>query len=414
MYRPEAVEARKKDGLGKIILIRPVSFSVMTAIALSILGIFIVFLFAVDYSKKNTVSGEITPDKGTIKVSAPNQGLIYKKLFVDNVEVKAGDVLFVLRNALYMTDSEDAKNVSIQEIKETISSINLEISDVAESNEKNIEVLKLKISNLEKEILYVDQQIVTQSSRLALSKKVMDKYKLLLPNGLVTDDQYTQKKIDFLNQTESEKVLLQKLSSLRNQKIDLGLRINESRDNAKITISRLQRELSGKNNELTKASSDREFAITSPIDGVVSSTLVTEGQPVDSGQTLASIIPSHSTLTARLLVPSKSIGFIEKGNPVSLRYQAFPYQQFGQHKGYVQAISMVPVMIRDTKFNSSKASQNEEALYIVDVALENQFILARGEKMPLMAGMVVEADIKYAKLPLYMWMFEPLLSLSKI
>lgn len=75
---------------------------------------------------------------------------------------------------------------------------------------------------------------------------------------------------------------------------------------------------------------------------------------------------------------------------------------------------MVPVMISDTKFNSPKASQADEALYIVDVALENQFIVSRGQKLPILTGMIVEADIKYAKLPLYMWMFEPLLSLSKI
>lgn len=414
MFRPEAVEARKNDGLGKIILIRPISFSIMTGLAVIILGIFIVFLATMNYSKKNTVSGEITPDRGTIKISAPNHGLLFKKYFKDNAPVKEGDILFVFRNSLYTADSEDTKNVAVREIKETIDNLNREIANVADSNAKNIDLLKSKIGNLEKEILYVGQQIETQSLRLALSKKLMEKYKSLLPKGLVTEDQYTQKLIDFLNQTEAEKVLLQKLSSLGNEKIDVGKTIDESSANAKISISKLQRELAAKNNDLAKAASDREFAITSPIDGIVSTTLVAEGQSVDDGQILASIIPSNSIFRARLLVPSKAIGFMEKGNPVSLRYQAFPYQQFGQHKGHVEAISMVPIMISDTKFNPSKASQSEEAMYIVDVALENQFIITRGERMPLLAGMVVEADVKYAKLPLYMWMFEPLLSLSKI
>ncbi|CAN4280033.1 HlyD family secretion protein [Pseudoxanthomonas sp. LjRoot125] len=43
-------------------------------------------------------------------------------------------------------------------------------------------------------------------------------------------------------------------------------------------------------------------------------------------------------MEAELLVLSRTIGFVEAGDPVLLRWQAVPYQKFGHQEGEVSAI----------------------------------------------------------------------------
>jgi len=61
------------------------------------------------------------------------------------------------------------------------------------------------------------------------------------------------------------------------------------------------------------------------------------------------LLPKGSQLQAQLLAPSRAVGFIEPGDKVLLRYQAFPYQKFGHHAGKVVRVSrsaIVPAVAR--------------------------------------------------------------------
>src|SRR3546814_4448562 len=79
--------------------------------------------------------------------------------------------------------------------------------------------------------------------------------------------------------------------------------------------------------------------IKAPAAGLIANRSITLGQAVQAGQPLLSILPQGATLQAQLLVPSRAIGFIAPGDTVLLRYQAFPYQKFGHHRGKVVRIS---------------------------------------------------------------------------
>jgi membrane fusion protein len=92
-------------------------------------------------------------------------------------------------------------------------------------------------------------------------------------------------------------------------------------------------------------------------------------------------------LQAQLLVPSRPVGFIEPGDRVLLRYQAFPYQKFGHHGGKVIRVSRSAINPETT------GAQTTEPYYRVLVALDRQDITAYGRPEPLRPGMVLDADI---------------------
>ncbi len=151
----------------------------------------------------------------------------------------------------------------------------------------------------------------------------------------------------------------------------------------------------------------RETVIRAPVSGTVTNIAVSRGASLAADAPLATVLPVGSGLEAQLLVPTRAIGFVQPGNEVVLRYDAFPFQRFGQHRGSVHNVSRTvwspgervgPVTVR-------------EPVYRIDVQLERQTVDAGGQEIDLRPGMLVSADILLEKRTVFEWIFEPVLEL---
>ena len=123
------------------------------------------------------------------------------------------------------------------------------------------------------------------------------------------------------------------------------------------------------------------------------------------------MLPKDARLEAELLVPSRAIGFIEPGDTVLLRYQAYPYQKFGHQSGTVKRISRSALNQTELQTLLGSAAQTEP-LYRVTVSLAKQAIIAYGQTEPLRPRMALEADVLGERRRLIEWVFEPLYSLK--
>ncbi|MBT2980035.1 HlyD family efflux transporter periplasmic adaptor subunit, partial [Vibrio anguillarum] len=81
-----------------------------------------------------------------------------------------------------------------------------------------------------------------------------------------------------------------------------------------------------------------------PESGVITAIQPIEGSKVDVNTPLLSILPIDSPLEIELLLPTRSAGFIEIGNKVNVRFDAFPYQKFGFITGVISNIDKVVVL----------------------------------------------------------------------
>ena len=123
---------------------------------------------------------------------------------------------------------------------------------------------------------------------------------------------------------------------------------------------------------------------------------------------LATVLPKGSGLHVELLVPTRAIGFLGKGQDVVLRYEAFPYERFGQYRGAITDIGR-NVWTPGERIGTLVA---KEPVYRVDVSLERQMVAALGQEFPLRPGMAVNADLLLEKRTLLEWIFEPVLQLK--
>jgi membrane fusion protein len=98
---------------------------------------------------------------------------------------------------------------------------------------------------------------------------------------------------------------------------------------------------------------------------------------------------------------------VRPGQKVRVKYEAFPYQNFGTYTGQI-------IKVSHTILTSSDASGPialKEPAYRVTAALERPDIDAYGEKIPLQADMLLSADIILERRSLVRWLLDPLLSI---
>jgi len=125
------------------------------------------------------------------------------------------------------------------------------------------------------------------------------------------------------------------------------------------------------------------------------------------------LIPEESTLIAKLYAPSRSIGFVQKNDQVLIRYQAFPYQQFGQHEGVVRSVSTSSISPADLASVMGTSVQPGESYFSIDVDLKSLSVKAGSTTRPLQPGMILEADILQENRRLYEWILEPLYGMTE-
>ena len=145
--------------------------------------------------------------------------------------------------------------------------------------------------------------------------------------------------------------------------------------------------------------------MVAPVAGRVAALHVTTGQYIGTGATVAIIIPAGGRLEAVLLAPSRSIGFVQPGQEVALRLQAFPYQRFGTVAGTVRSVSSTVIGPNEVGLQGLNV---QEPVFRIRVSLSRESIEAYGQVVPFQPGMLVSAEIVFDRRGLLHWLFDPI------
>lgn len=415
LYRPEALNARQVNWLGEIILVRPITFSLLSAIAAAMASAILAFLFLGSYTKRTAVAGSLVPDLGLVKVYTPQFGIVERKNVVEGQSVERGDVLYVLSSER-QSGSHGGIQASIsRQVTARRESLLDELDKTRHLQQDERAALSKKIDGLASELAKIDSQIDGQSSRVKLAEDAMLRMRDLAAQNFISKEQLQQKHADLLDQRA-------RLQSLERDHINIGRDLTSHR--AELTslplrhqnqLAQIERGITSVGQELTESEAKRRLEITAPEAGIATAVAAEAGQMVDGSKPLVSIVPAGATLQAQLYAPSKAIGFIKPGDQVQLRYQAYPYQKFGQSQGTVAFVSKVALSGNELAGMSNSAVTGvggHEPLYRITVDLAAQTVLAYGQPQMLQAGMSLDADILQEQRRLYEWVLEPLYSLT--
>lgn len=410
LFRQEVIDARRGEWLGSIIVAAPLSRWLLTTLAMTLATAILLFLFLGHYTRRETVVGQLVPSAGLLNVAAPDAGTITRLNVRDGQRVRKGEVLLRLSSeqdsaALGDTHALVGRQLDIQRLR-----LQADLVNQRQLGEQQGDALRSRMALLQGQLTQIAGQLAIQQQQVTSNRQMLAKIKPLAARGFVSAVQIQQQEAAVLNAQAQYKTLLR-------QQLDARQQVDEAQQQ----LARLPLDEAGKRNDterqlaaLAQSTAQNEMqravVLRAPRDGVVSTVLLKEGQMVVAGQPLLSILPAGSSLQAQLLVPSRAIGFIEPGSRVVLRYQAFPYQKFGQQYGRVSDISRSALGVAEV--NALIGQQAREPLYRIEVKLDSQQVMAYGRPEPVKPGMALEADVLMERRRLIEWVFEPLYGLA--
>lgn len=114
-------------------------------------------------------------------------------------------------------------------------------------------------------------------------------------------------------------------------------------------------------------------------------------------QNLMVIVPEEDKLEVTASISNSDIGFIEVGQPVTIKIEAFPYSRYGYITGTVRSVSFDAIEDKDLGLVFSSI-----------ISINQDYLIIEGKKIPLSAGMRVTAEIKTGKRRVISYLLSPL------
>ncbi len=413
LFRPEVVEGRRQEWLGRIQLIRPVSLTVLTTLVAVTAVTVIAYLSTGEYTRKARVTGYLVPDRGVIRVVTPQAATVLERHAVEGQSVKQGDVLFVLslERATLQGDTQAAVQQSLTTRERSLQASSKQQTQLQQAQSV---ALQRQIGDMRREVAQMGVEADLQRERLALAQQAQARLESLRKENFVSSAQVQTKTEEVLGLRAQLQGLerqstaqLREIGNLESQLRELPLRTQAQQ-------GEIERDLASLAQESAENAAQTRIVIRAPQDGVVTAVLAERGQTATPATALASLVPADARLQAHLFAPSSAIGFVRSDQSVLLRYQAYPYQKFGHQAGHVMQVSRTPLQASELASLAlpGRGLDTNEPLYRITVALDRQAVQAYGQAQPLVPGMQLDADVQLDRRRLIEWIFEPVLSIA--
>jgi len=361
-----------------------------------------------------TATITVTTENLPAGVMAKTTGRIDTLFVTEKQKVKQGNLLAVIENPASLEDVMSIKNYELK-IK-SIDSISygltllrsyglLRLGELQPSYQTFIKSLEdyhyfITADYHHKKIQVIRKQIQTQNLILQKSKTQLNLscQQLATAQQLFTIDSalYAKSALSGVEYQNARNTYLQQLQSYENAKLgidnqnmsilqseqsifDLEQQYTEQLNNLQITLT-------GAFNQLQTQIKNWEqsYLLVSPVAGVVSLTKFWQkNQNVNAGDLIVTIVPNEQTkIMGKILLPPQGAGKVKEGQMVNVKFDNFPYMEFGIVRVQIKNISLVPVTVGD----------NQKA-YMLEVDFPNNLKTNYGKELTFSQEMTGSAEI---------------------
>ena len=379
-------------------------------------------------------SGEIVTSQRVQLIQTKEVGVVSEILVRSGEKVVAGQLLVRLDDAVIKADIEKIK----QEIKQlTIEDVRLNamqrclddrfacenafesmpgIDDVLQKRAKSlyqaqwsqyyaqIGMHRAKLEVAYQEKILIEKKIKDAEVMLPFYEKRETRMKSLQNEDLTTkskleeaeeqtiaqQQQLAQARLELLRIKAKERVTQQELTVYqREYKEQVYAKLFEN--TAKLQIQR--QALLKLENQVA------EKRLISPIHGEVYDVkVVTLGGVVQSGEVLMKIVPIDVNLEVEIKIANKDVGFVNEGDKVKVKLDAYNFTRYGAMSGVISHISDAAVL-----------DEQLGAVYPAIVSIEKSEIKVQGKDAAVIPGMTAVVDIYQGKRAMAEYILTPLL-----
>jgi len=163
------------------------------------------------------------------------------------------------------------------------------------------------------------------------------------------------------------------------------------------------RKLSDAREQLNKAKLRRQLVeLRAERDAIVQSVAkVSVGSVLQSGQSFLTLVPTDTPLEIEANVSGQEAGFVHVGDPVAIKFDTFPFSQFGMAEGVIRVMSPTSFTPQDEASNPTGAvpvtPSEPETVYRARITVDQLEMHDVPGGFHLRPGMPVTSDIKVGK-----------------
>lgn len=409
LFRREVLDAQSDSGMGEVVIVQPRILGAMTLAFTVITASVAIFVIFAEFSRKETVLGYLAPEGGIATITPVGGGMVVEVLVQEGQAVSAGDPVIRLSTERYGADGGSASSQRA-EIEGRIRELQLQREAQMQQFDQQHERLQARLDALTLELGRLDVRARLARESVEMAEAQLARWRDLADRGfapLADVDQRRQAYLAALGAREDIDALIIQRQSERREVQHAMAQLPLDRD---IALSRLRSEgaaLAQARQELDRAAG---YVLRAPVSGRVTALQAQLGATVRPDQPLAAILPEGHILQGYLLVPTSAAGFIENGQDVRLRVDAFNYQRFGTLSGHVTEVSTSAL----SPLEVAGPIPTAQPVYLLRVELGQQTLTAYGEARPLQAGMTVMADVIVDSRPLWRWFIDPVMAVRGV
>lgn len=399
LFREEVLRHRANRLHGTVGLATPLAWQTIGFLLLLALGATVVFLTSASYARVETVAGAVTLDKGVATIMPSRPGIVAALEVHEGQHVRAGDVLVRIRSEEDMIGGETAPARIRKALDEQDSKLAMQGGLLGTAAAAEQARLREQVAGLSAEIDSLDSQIADQRRLVEVARADYEGVQRVAANGFISRRDMEARETAILARR-------QQLSQLEQARTAKVAAVAEGRRAAAQSRATAQAQMAGAQSEratliqrIAEVDLARGYAITSPVDGIVTAQTTRLGQPANAQQQLMMVVPANARARVELYVPTAAAGFLRPGQDVRIAVDAFPYQQFGTMRARLIDVSAAAI--------PRSGPNGPVPVYLVTADLPEPWIRAFGRRQPLAPGMTLTARIVTENRSLFEWLFQP-------
>ncbi|WP_263056772.1 HlyD family secretion protein [Pantoea agglomerans] len=410
LFRQEALDAANRGNLGIVALYcPPYRWLVISVVVLITAATALFFIFG-SYTKYESSTGELLHKNGMLIIPPPVSATVVDIPVKEGQHVEKDDVLMVLSSEV-STQLGQTRQVIAENLKGQRERLQQDLVTLEKLHQVEMKGLTDTIASLKLQQEQLKLQLTHRRKQVSLAKMQLDKLEAMHNEGYASSRQMEEQESNLLDSQARYQEYQRQLLDISQKIVQTEQQLHEKPLDDEKKRNDIERQLADNRQSMAENEARRSFELRAPKSGYVGMIMVKNGQMLTAGQSAIAVLPSNTELVARIMVNTQSIGFIQPGQRVVLRYKAFPYQKFGQQYGKVIEVSRTALSPQEVTTLTGKNNIQEQQ-YRVLVSLDKQSITAYAQNEKLKPGMALDADFIVDKRRLYEWVLEPIFALG--
>jgi hemolysin D len=383
--------------------------------------------------------GRLEPQGKTIRLDAPVAGTVSVLRVQEGQEISQGQPLLEMQSDVVTSDLQQAQvklegllNRQTQllgvkaQLENSLSTARQQVQAQAVSQQATIDKALMLQNSLQSSLTSLRRLLELDRAKIA-------KLKALSAQGAIPRTQWEDaERIMLQNQQQLEKALSelqQAQAEVLKQRKEYQRILSEGElsliDKTK-QIEELQSQIIDIQSQAGQAKAliqslqyqRQQRVVVAPANGTLFQLNVQHpGAVLQPGQNIAQISPRQARLVLRARIDNRQTGFLRVGMPAKIKFDAYPFQDYGIQSGRLTWISptstQVPVPASDNTPSNDPSTPAPPSSFEVEIQLDRPDIVINNKAIALKAGQTATAEVIIRRRRVLDLFLEPFYKLSK-